>query len=244
VTKLNQLLAIEKGARQHHTAAVTDAYHSLQKGALLDGISRTYRPKDDEGDRLPPESKRVQLTVRDALAGVREPWGRLMDVNLEKDDTNTRARADVVVDGETLLQDVPATYLLFLEKQLTDLHTLVSKLPRLDPAETWHWDPNAGAYATESVETHRSVKVPRAHVLYEATREHPAQVRAYEETEVVGYWTQVKFSGAVPADEADAMLDRVRRLRDAVKQAREQANLAEVAPHRGTGATILDYVLG
>jgi len=35
---------------------------------------------------------------------------------------------------------VPATYLLFLEKQLTDLHTLVSKLPVLDASETWVFD--------------------------------------------------------------------------------------------------------
>ena len=29
------------------------------------------------------------------------------------------------------------TYLLFLEKQLTDLHTFVKKLPVLDAAESW-----------------------------------------------------------------------------------------------------------
>ena len=34
---------------------------NLQKTGLLEGISRTYKPKDDEGEQLPPEKKLVQL---------------------------------------------------------------------------------------------------------------------------------------------------------------------------------------
>ena len=37
------------------------------------------------------------------------------------------AKADLVVDGVTLAKDLPVTYLLFLEKQLTELKAFVSK---------------------------------------------------------------------------------------------------------------------
>lgn len=43
------------------------------------------------------------------------------------------------------------------------------------------------------------VQVPRNHVKAEATDKHPAQVEVYHEDVPVGYWTTVKFSGALPA---------------------------------------------
>ncbi|MEV0352079.1 hypothetical protein AB0H88_40475 [Nonomuraea sp. NPDC050680] len=110
------------------------------------------------------------------IADVAKALTRLFDVTATKDWTNATAKADVVVDGETLISGAPVTYLLFLEKQLVDLHTFVSKLPTLDPAETWSFDDNAETWRTEPVKTTRTKKVPRNHVLAEATDKHPAQV--------------------------------------------------------------------
>ena len=49
------------------------------------------------------------------------------------------------------------------------------------------------------MQTLRTKKVPRNHVKAEATEKHPAQVEVYYEDVAVGYWTTVKFSGALPA---------------------------------------------
>jgi hypothetical protein len=83
--------------------------------------------------------------------------------------------------------------------------------------------------------------VPKTHVKYEATKEHPAQVEMYMEDVWVGTWTIVKSSGAIPAATRNAMLERVRKLLDAVKAAREEANGIEVKPQK-VGAAILGYV--
>ena len=72
-----------------------------------------------------------------------------------------------------LLSDVPVTYLLFLEKQLVDLHTFVRKLPVLDASETWAFDASADCWATEAIQTVRTKKIPRNHVKAEATEHHP-----------------------------------------------------------------------
>ena len=64
----------------------------------------------------------------------------------------------MVVDGKVLLSQVPATYLLFIEKQLVDLHTFIKKLPVLDPSETWAFDPSADCWATEPVQTVKTKK--------------------------------------------------------------------------------------
>ena len=67
MAKLNQVIAIEKGTKSRNFQALTDAHQSLQKPALLSGISRTYRPKDEEGEQLPPESTRVQEKAEDVI---------------------------------------------------------------------------------------------------------------------------------------------------------------------------------
>ena len=59
---LNQTTAIEKGVKSQSLRELTDAYHALQKPALLAGIAHTYLPKDEEGEQYPPESTKVQLT--------------------------------------------------------------------------------------------------------------------------------------------------------------------------------------
>jgi hypothetical protein len=243
VPKLNQIIAVEKGVKSNVTRDVTDSYHQLQKTALLTGISRTYTPRDDEGDKLPAEYTKVQLDAMDVVRQSAERLTELFDVTATKDATNQVAVADVVVDGKTLLSKVPVTYLLFLEKQLTDFHTLIKKLPVLDGSEDWHRDEAQGCYATEPVQTTRTKKIPRNHVKAEATEKHPAQVEVYHEDVIVGTWRTVKLSGAVPASTVVALLARIDKLQAAVKFAREEAN-ETTAVEKKVGETVFQYLLG
>lgn len=241
--RLNQIIAVEKGVKSKSFADLTDAHHAVQKTAPLAGISRTYQPKDEEGEQLPPESTRVQLKAEDILRQVSSTLTRLFDVTATKDWTNCVARADVVVDGRVIVADAPVSYLLFLEKQLVDLHTFVKKLPVLDAAESWLRDESTDSWRTEQVRTIRTKKVPRNHVKAEATEKHPAQVDVYYEDVAVGYWTTVKFSGALPAKRVNDILDRVLQLQTAVKFAREEANNTDVIDQR-VGAAVFDYLFG
>ncbi len=240
-TKLNQIIAIEKGVKGSSFQELTEAHHLLQKPSLLAGLSRTYQPKDEEGEQLPSEFTRVQASAETVIKDTAKILTKLFDVTAAKDWANCQAKADVVVDGRTLAADVPATYLLFLEKQLVDLHTFVKKLPALDPSETWAYDDSSDAYVTEPVQTAKTKKVPRNHVKAEATEKHPAQVDVYMEDVVVGTWRTVKFSGALPASRVKELLDRVEKLQQAVKFAREEANSIE-APDRRIGDAMFGYL--
>lgn len=241
MTRLNQIIAVEKGVKSRSLQDLTEAHHALQKPALLSGISRTYRPKDEEGETLPPESTKVQIKAEEVIRQTVEIMTRLFDVTATKDWANCRAKANVVVDGQTLLSDVPATYLLFLEKQLVDMHTFIKKLPVLDAAETWNFDASADAWATEPVQTVKTKKVPRNHVKAEATDKHPAQVEVYYEDTTVGYWRTVRFSGALPASRVNQLIERVERLQEAVKFAREEANNLEVEDQK-VGAKVFNHL--
>src|SRR5579859_5217711 len=239
--KLNQVIAIEKGVKSRSLQDLTEAHHLLQKPAILSGISRIYRPKDEEGEQLPPESTKVQVRAEEIIQQTTTALTKLFDVVATKDWANCKAKADVVVDGKTLLRDVPATYLLFLEKQLVDLQTFIKKLPVLDASETWTFDASADCWATEPVQTAKTKKIPRNHVKAEATEKHPAQVDVYMEDVVVGTWKTVKFSGALPASRIKDLLDRVEKLQQAVKFAREEANSIE-APDRRIGDAVFGYL--
>jgi hypothetical protein len=243
VGRLNQIIAVEKGIKSRSYGELTDAHQSLQKTALLAGIARNYQAKDEDGETYPPESTRVQLRAEEVLRQTAATLTRLFDVTATKDWANCTAKANVTVDGRTLIEDVPATYLLFLEKQLTDLHTLVSKLPVLDASETWMFDQAADCWATEPVQTTKTKKIPRNHVKAEATEKHPAQVEVYYEDVVVGHWRTVKFSGALPATRIKELLDRVDKLQQAVKFAREEANNSEVTDVK-VGEKVFDYLFG
>ncbi|MFI1563204.1 hypothetical protein ACH4ZX_09070 [Streptomyces sp. NPDC020490] len=243
MAKLNQIIAVEKGVKSKSVQDVTAAHQKVQKPALLAGISRTYQPKDEEGEQLPPESTRVQVKAEDVLREMAASLTRLFDVTATKDWANCTARADVSVDGRTVLAEVPVSHLLFMEKQLTDLHAFVKKLPVLDAAESWSLDASTDWWKTDPVRTIRTKKVPRNHVKAEATEKHPAQVEVYYEDVPIGYWTTVKFSGALPARRVNELVERIEKLQQAVKFAREEANGAEVDDQR-VGEAVFGYLFG
>jgi hypothetical protein len=243
MAKLNQLLAIEKGVKQTAYTDLTASHHRLQQTDPLTGIARTYQPLDDDGETQPPENKHVQLKTEESLGEVAQILTRLFDVTATKDWANCNAKSDVKIGDKVLLTGVPATYLLFLEKQLADLHTLVKKLPVLDPGERWTFDNTTGVHKSESLRTNRSKKVLRNHLRAEATKEHPAQVDSYTEDVKVGEWTTTKFSGALPATQRDAYLERVIELQNAVKFAREAANMTDVVDQH-IGKKVFDYLFG
>ncbi|MCX2923011.1 hypothetical protein [Streptomyces sp. NEAU-W12] len=243
MTRLNQIIAVEKGVKSKAVQDVNGAHQKMQKPALLAGISRTYQPKDEEGEQLPPESTRVQVQGEDVLREMAASLTRLFDVTATKDWANCTARADVTVEGRTVLAEVPVGYLLFLEKQLTELHAFVRKLPTLDAAESWSHDPSTDWWKTDPVRTIRTRKVPRNHVKAEATEKHPAQVEVYYEDVPIGYWTTVKFSGALPARRVNELVERVEKLQQAVKFAREEANATEVTDQRA-GDAVFGYLFG
>lgn len=241
MAKLNQIISIEKGIKSKSVQQLAESQKNLQKASVFSGISRTYRPKDEDGEQLPPESNKVQVKADEIIRETTEILTKLFDITATKDWTNCHARADVVVDGQTLLTQVPVSYLLFLEKQLTDLQAFLKKLPTLDPSETWNFDPNSDCWATEPIQSLKTFKMPRNHVKAEATEHHPAQVEVYYEDVTIGYWRTVKFSGALPQARIHELMNRLEKLQQAVKFAREEANNTDAEEQR-VGAKIFQYL--
>lgn len=245
VTVLSQVIAIRTGVKTDIDQALTKNYHMLKRQELLRGQVRTYKPNDDDDFVYPSETQNVQIRAEEVLRNVTKDLARLFDVTACMDWTNQSARADVVLlagdEPFVLLQAVPVSYLMFLEKQLVNVETVVRNLPVLDATEVWEFDSATDTFKSAPVGTIKTKKIRRSHVLAPATDRHPAQVESFTEDEPIGVWTTVKYSGAIPAQRLNKMLARVKALAEAVKFARESANMVEVADPK-PGRRILDYV--
>src|SRR5262249_27761810 len=128
MAKLNQIIAIEKGIKSRVYGDLTELNKAIQKSELFNGFSKTYQKKDEESESLPPESKRVQFTTSDVLRTSQRILTELMDVTARKDYTNCEAVATVKIDDQEIIKDAPVSFLLFMEKQLTDLRTFIGNL--------------------------------------------------------------------------------------------------------------------
>lgn len=224
MVKLNQIVAVVAGKKTRIEKEFGDLNKVCQKTDLFHGISRQYQPLEENGEELPSEHKDAQKSARAILAQARTGLIDIIDAVATQEYGNQKATADVRVDGIVVLKAVPVTVLLYLQKQLDDLHTFVGNVPTLDPAERWIFNQQDGTYTTDEIKTVRTKKVQKPIVLYNATVEHPAQTQLITEDITAGHWKTRKTSTAMATTEKHQILDRITKLQDAVKIAREEAN--------------------
>ena len=241
--KLNQAIAIANGEKSKSASVMTGLYHKLQKADLFEGFTKRYKPLDEDSkETLPEESKVVQMNVRDAIKEGSAAVEQLINIIGTIDVGNTAATADVVVDGKTLLTKVPATNLIFLEKQLVDLKTFVDKFPTLDASENWE-NVDEVTFKTAGRSTNRTMKQPFSFTKAVATDRHPEQAEILYRDEVVGKFETVRFSGACTKSDKNEFLERIEKLSKAVKLAREEANSVEVSKS-DFGTKVSKYIFG
>lgn len=240
--RLNQIVAVERDVKKSAYGNLTKDHHLMQKAALVNGETAVYNPKDENGQQLPPETKLIQLKVEDELKAAAEKMIPLWDLTLTKDIGNKSTDAEVVLPNGITLGRLPVPTLLFLEKQLQDLHTFAAKLPTLDPDQNWAWSDPKGCYVTEPITSVKTAKAQVPLVLVAPTKEHPAQSQMIVQDIIVGEWTKTKMSAAITEERRRVLVGRIETLQRAVKQARETANLAEVEEQQ-MGRSIFDFLL-
>lgn len=243
--KLSQYVAMLKTAKNAAYSEVTGVYHKLQRVGEFNGRVRTYQAlEDNPTDTRPDEVEVVQTRAPELLAEAATVLGRQFDNQANVDYGNVIAKADVVVDGVTILKDAPVPYLLFMEKQIKDWIAVIRKLPLLDPAKEWNWSEDQELFFTVPTVTNATRRQPQSKVVVQATDKFPAQVRDWDEDVVVGHWRTTYKSGAMHRKDIRRLLARAERLAEAVKVAREEANSTPVNSKRGTGQVVFDYLLG
>lgn len=236
--RLSQALARE----QQEKARAGEAQKWFGEGIRafqMSGMKRTYTPIDEDGEKLPDEEKRIQHTWQSVIQTMRDYYEGYIDSVATKDYANQVAKADVVIDGKTLVKDAPVPFLLYLEKILTDWRGFLSKMPQRDRGQVWQG--TSGQWESEPVTQNRTVKQKVPIVLYEATKDHPAQTQLVEKAVLTGHFRTINHSAELSFEEKERFIRRVDRLMTAVREAREEANSQEI-DKVSLANGLLDYI--
>ena len=250
---LHEILAVEQEVKAQAERARSGLVETFRtKQSHFTGIRRTFRPfYVDEasgevgGERLEAET-RLAKTVPEELGVVLREVGKAIDVGFQLDEANTRARADIVIEGEVLVADVPATFLLQLERRLKEVRSVFKEAPTFDPVRLWSVDAAADkphVLRAEPVTTIRKQRTRKYNLMVEATVEHPAQVDIVEVDEPVGEIRSYEWTGMLSVGRKAALLEQLDRLLRAVKQARSRANTVEVDRNKRMAKTLAEYLL-
>lgn len=237
----HQVIAIEKVLKKEAHDSITAIDRALSNATGFFGEVTKYQQSDENSAPQPDRKIPVRFRAKDLLAELREKQIPYLDLVLTKDTGNGVCAADVVVDGVTIAEKVPVPTLIFLEKQLKDLGTLLSRAVTLPPEEDWDQDPNSGLYKTEEVWKNRTEKREESLVLYPATDKFPAQTQLVSRDVVVGKWLTRKVSGALGHKEKTLLVDRIGRLTKAVSKARAEANSMQVE-NKKMGESLYSYL--
>lgn len=253
MAQLHELLAAEKTATNARDAMAKDTLNKFEKGDnYFTGFTKTLKlltgdtTTNEDLQKAARQDKTLPTTVVSTLHYYLAYWAKAENVLASKNKTNTTAVADIIFEGQTIAQDVPVDELMGLEVRLGELRKLAVSIPTLDASRDWKIDLNAAQPGTwkavHPVVTTKTEKDTRAVVLYDATKEHPAQVKEVISDKVIGTFTQENVSGATTAIQKALVIATLDELVTAVKQARTRANSVPVI-QEDIGNALINLIL-
>lgn len=247
--KLFELLVVEKNLKAQAQATRAESRNTFEKKRhLFESKLTTFTPSEPGAPAITEAQSDIQSDVMKELRWLcSDIWAKQIDTSFHVAHGNVHAKADVVLDDDTVLaHDVPATALLELEKRVTELHELLLVVPTLDPAKGFTVDSarGDGIFSAREVVKRRTKKIEDYIVVVPATVEHPAQVAKVSKDVDTGTITEQEWSGLITPARKSQLLARTDALRRAFKAALHRANAVEMpASLPSIAKTMFDYVL-
>lgn len=241
--KLFEVITVEPEKRSAFEKIKNETVHVFKGKDLFEGHDKQYTPKNEGGDPLEGQKKEVVTTVEQRLAWTEKTICDFIDLELVKENSNMRAKADIVIDGVVLAKEVPATFLLPLEKRLKEIRDYYDQIPTRELSKKWEETGSGGILKHGPIEQYRTAKKTIPIVLYPATDKHPAQVKDVTEDVHIGTWRTTYFSGAAHPGQKAEWIGRIDKLIEAVKKARMKANEVETTD-ASIGKTLFDFIHG
>lgn len=253
--KLYEVLAVEGDAQGRAVKLVQETKAVLSnKENLFKGHVRTLKLFDASPEKAAEnetiEAKdstqiKVETTVPDSLNYMGCILADYWDVMYQKEATNQKAVADIVIDGVTLLAGVPVTFLLCMENRLKDLRPVLEAIPTLAPGVVWDLDPTYGDFIYKGPITNdmKTKDDTEYRIVAPATDKHPAQVVPVKTNFNIGRYTKTEWSGLISSAEKAHLLEDFDKLAKAIKEARQRANAADAITTK-VGDVLLKALIG
>jgi hypothetical protein len=247
MSKLHQLLAVESDLEGKYKRICEETKKVLNKPGLFTGSHRKLVMFDDSSKiEHPEEHQAMTTTVKERLAYTTDSIVSYFDALYQKESTNQKAIADLVVDGTVIAKDVPATFLLGLESRLKYVRSVYESIPTLAAGTEWKKSEDKGADVWDIVHPEEKLKTKmtfKSQILVEPTENHPAQIEKWEEQVAVGKFVKHMWCSMFTSNEKSEVLGRIDKLILATKRARQQAN-SVTAVNTHVGTAIMNYING
>lgn len=243
---MHELLSVYDDQKGQATKTRTElAATFTNKPHLFRKKVQTFRPLAENAKDVVEIQADIQSSLSTEITWVGEFLARAMDSGYQIDLGNTHAKADLIVDGVALATNIPATFLLQLEKHLVNVRDLAITMPTLDPAQGFTLDSSAGKgiWKAREVIKNRTQKQKKVLQLSPSTDKHPAQVQAYEEDVVIGNILEQEWSALTTPAIKSQVIANCDKLIQATKQARSRANSVELTVEKqNIGKSLLDFI--
>lgn len=244
--ELHELLAVEgdlKGEKDKIREETGKVFG--KKEAYFQGKLRKLKMFDEARKQEETEERSsLVTTVKDKLDYMSKSSSRYWDLRLQKESANQEAKANIVIDGKTIAENVPVVFLLSMEEELKQLRKLYDTIPTLAPGVEWEKDPIMGDNIWKSkhpIETLKTEKKIDHKIIVPATEHHPAQVSEWTDDRPVGKYISETWCGMLSPAEKSIMLGKIDKVLRAIKKARQRANNQEVKKLH-IGSIIFDYI--
>jgi len=203
----------------------------IKKQDHFAGQLRSYETKIDDGIVYDSEDTLLVTNVKEKLEYVLKTFTESVNANLTKENTNSIAKADIVVNDDTWATGVPVNAILAMETATKKLRDVVLDVPTLEPKEEWKPSKEhaPALFESEPKLRNKTKKVERFQIITEATPQHKAQYEKVMEDIVEGIWTTTLISGKIPPSVKSEMLARIDKLSGVFQNAREVANTTVVS---------------
>ncbi len=245
--KLHELLAVEsdklgvanKIIEETHKVFISKHEHFEEFHKHLESFL------EDERTDASEEHRAMVTTVPKKIKWMLDSFMSYLDLLYQKELTNRKACSDLTIGGTTIAKDVPAVYLLGLENKFKAVRKVFEVLPTLKPGVEWTPDEQRGDGVYKAVHTEKKFKTAKTfqhQVLYDATKEHPAQIEKWEETKNVGVYNTERYSGMTTPLKKAMYLSRIDQVIQACKKARQRANCEPIVSGK-IGKNIIDFIL-
>ena len=243
---LHELLAVEADLRNSKERArdetVRDFTHNPT--SFLGAVKKLFMFDEDRKQEEQEVKVEVADTVTEKLDSVQDVFTRYWDLRLQKESANQLATADVMINGKSIFDEVPVTFLLNMEEELRQVRKVYSAMPTLKPGVAWEPDTikGRGIYkSVHDVETSKTEKSIQHKVIVQATDKFPAQVEKWHEDRPIGKYVTTNWSGMISEADKAALISRIDTMLAAFKKARQRANCTDTAP-MAIGKVVFDYI--
>lgn len=246
--QLHEVLAVENELKNIAKKITEEGINTFSKKPdHFLGFHKTLKMFNDarsNEEAAAGQHRELVTTVNDKLLYVAGHIIKALDATAQKESTNQLAKADVVINGKTVLKDVPATLLLTLEKEIKVIRDIYKAIPTLQPGIEWKLDTEAGegVYRTVRPEARaKTEKVFHFNEISPPTKEHKAQIREWNDDRPVGNYETTQVCSMISPGRKSVLLGRIEDLFQAVRKARSRANKQEIIDAH-IGEKIFGYI--